>query len=63
MAKGSNILKWAGQLNSKVPVLGKDIARSACQKLAADKSSQTVPFLISALANNNEQVRTIAENA
>lgn len=63
MAKGSNILKWAGQLNSKVPVLGKDIARSACQKLAAEKSSQTVPFLVSALANNNEQVRTIAENA
>jgi formylglycine-generating enzyme required for sulfatase activity len=63
MAKGSNILKWAGQLNSKVPLLGPNIARSACQKLAADKSSQAVPFLVSALANNNEQVRTIAENA
>ncbi|MBW8040672.1 MAG: SUMF1/EgtB/PvdO family nonheme iron enzyme [Planctomycetes bacterium] len=63
MAKVSSIQKWVGQLNSRVPFVGKDIARSACQKLAADKGPLTVPFLVSALANKDQQIRTIAENA
>ncbi|MFQ6034418.1 MAG: SUMF1/EgtB/PvdO family nonheme iron enzyme [Sedimentisphaerales bacterium] len=62
MATASNILKWAGQLNCNIPLLHTKMAQAACRKLAADKSPQAVPFLVSALAHNDEQVRMIAEN-
>lgn len=57
----SNFLKWAKQLNSKVPSLGARIRRTACEKLAADGTAQAVPFLVSALANSNQEVRRVAE--
>ncbi|MHC4496218.1 MAG: HEAT repeat domain-containing protein, partial [Planctomycetota bacterium] len=57
----SNFLKWAKQLNSKVPSLGARIRRTACEKLSADGTAQAVPFLVSALANSNQEVRRIAE--
>ena len=57
----SNFLKWARQLNSKVPSLGVRIRRKACEKLAADGTASAVPFLVSALANSDQEVRHIAE--
>lgn len=57
----SNILKLAKQLNSKVPFLDAHVRRSACAKLAADRTAQSVPFLVSALANSDQEVRRIAE--
>ncbi len=63
MATQNKVLKWSGQLNSKVPFFHADVARVACRKLAADGSAQAVPFLVSALANSDEQVRMLAENA
>ncbi len=63
MLTQSKIFKWARQLNSKVPVLASHIRNAACRKLAANKTAQTVPFLISALANDNEEVRRTAEDS
>ncbi|MHC4561123.1 MAG: HEAT repeat domain-containing protein, partial [Planctomycetota bacterium] len=57
----SNILKLAKQLNSRVPFLDARVRRAACTKLAADRTAQSVPFLISALANSDQEVRRIAE--
>ena len=61
MAVQSNILKWARQLNSRMPSLGAHIRRTACGKLAADRTAQAVPFLLSALASSDEEVRRTAE--
>lgn len=44
-----------------MPVLGARTRRSACQKLASDKTAQAVPFLVSALASSDDDVRSIAE--
>jgi formylglycine-generating enzyme required for sulfatase activity len=44
-----------------MPSLGAHIRRAACTKLAADRTAQAVPFLVSALASSDEQVRGIAE--
>lgn len=57
----SNSLKWARQLNSKVPSLGVRIRRKACKKLASDGATSTIPFLVSALVNDDQEVRRIAE--
>ncbi len=54
----SSLTKWAGRLNATVRT-----RRSACQKLAAGKTAQAVPFLVSALTNSDEQTRCIAEEA
>jgi formylglycine-generating enzyme required for sulfatase activity len=62
MATQSKVLKWARQLNSKVPFFDGRIRPTACTKLAADKMAQAIPFLLSALANSNEEVRRIAED-
>jgi formylglycine-generating enzyme required for sulfatase activity len=62
MATQSKVLKWARQLNSKVPFFDGRIRPTACTKLAADKMAQAIPFLVSALANSNEEVRRIAED-
>ncbi len=62
MATQSNVLNWARQLNSKVPFFEGRIRPTACTKLAADKMAQAIPFLLSALANSNEEVRRIAED-
>ncbi|MHC4104317.1 MAG: HEAT repeat domain-containing protein, partial [Planctomycetota bacterium] len=56
-----NIFKLAKQLNSKVPFLDARVRRAACTKLAADRTAQSVPFLVSALANSDQEVRRIAE--
>jgi sulfatase modifying factor 1 len=61
MVVQSNISKWAKQLNSALPFLGAYIHHSACRKLAANKTALAVPFLVSALANNDEEVRGVAE--
>lgn len=63
MVTQDNILKWAKQLNCKVPFLHPQLNRAACLKLASNKTAQTVPFLVSALANNDENIRRTAENA
>ncbi len=63
MVTQNNILKWAKQLNCKIPFLHPQINRAACLKLASNKTAQAVPFLISALANNDEDIRCTAENA
>jgi len=55
------ILKLARQLNCKVPFFDGRIRRTACRKLAANKTVQAVPFLVSALANSDEEVRRIVE--
>jgi formylglycine-generating enzyme required for sulfatase activity len=55
------LLKWAGQLDSKAPFLHARICRAACRKLASDKTAQAVPFLVSALANPDQEIRRIAE--
>ena len=62
MATQSKILKWARELNCEVPFFDAHIRRAACQKLAANKTAQAVPFLVSALANSDEQVRLAAED-
>jgi len=61
MATQSKIMKWARQLNCKVPFFNGYIRRTACRKLAANKTAQAVPFLVFALANSDEEVRRIAE--
>ncbi|MCH7557245.1 MAG: SUMF1/EgtB/PvdO family nonheme iron enzyme [Planctomycetes bacterium] len=63
MPTQGKIVKWARQLNSKVPFLTSYICRTACRKLAANTTTRTVPFLISAIANSDEEVRRIAEGA
>jgi formylglycine-generating enzyme required for sulfatase activity len=63
METKSKVLKWARQLNTKVLFFQAYIRRNACRKLVANKTAQVVPFLISALANSDEQTRHIAENA
>jgi formylglycine-generating enzyme required for sulfatase activity len=63
MAIQSNILKWARQLNSDVPALASHIRHAACRKLVDNKTAAVIPFLVSALANSDEEVRRMAENA
>ncbi len=63
MPTQSKIFKWARQLNPKAPILGSSIRQAACRKLAANTTAQAIPFLISALANNDEEVRRTAEDA
>lgn len=62
MATQNKILKWARQLNSKVPGFSEHIRRTACRKLAENKTAQAVPFLVSALTNSDEEVRHTAED-
>ncbi len=62
MESQTKILKWARQLCSAMPLVGSHTRRVACQKLASDKTAQAVPFLVSALAGSDEQVRRIAED-
>jgi formylglycine-generating enzyme required for sulfatase activity len=61
MGTQSNFLKWAKQLNTKVPPLGARIRRKACEGLAANGTATAVPFLVSALFNSNQEVRRIAQ--
>ncbi len=56
------LTKWSRNLNSKTPLLGTHLRLTACRKLAADKSPRRVPFLVSALANSDEEIRRIAED-
>ncbi len=63
MVTQNNILKWAKQLNCKIPFFHTQISRTACRKLAANKTAQAVPFLISALANNDDQIKRTAQDA
>ena len=61
MTSQNKILKLARQLNCKVPFFDGRIRRTACRKMAANKTVQAVPFLVSALANSDEEVRRIVE--
>ncbi len=63
MTTQSKIFKWGRQLNSKALVRASHIRGTACRKLAANTATQAVPLLISALANSDEEVRRIAEDA
>ena len=62
MAERNEILKWASQLNASGRFRGVRARRQACERLAAEGSASAVPFLVSALANSDEQVRRVAES-
>ncbi len=63
MSVQDKLLKRAKQLGSKVPLLGTHARRAACQELASYKTVQAVPFLVSVLASNDDEVRRLAESA
>lgn len=54
-------LKRGHQLSSRTSIFGARSHRTACRKLAADLSARAVPFLVSALADDDEEVRRTAE--
>ncbi len=51
------------QLRSRLPLLGKGIRRTACQRLAADGSAAAVPLLVEALGVGDQEVQSIADGA
>lgn len=59
----SNAFKWSSQLHTKSLFRGARVRRGACRKLAACKTAQVVPFLVSALANRDDEIRRIAKEA
>jgi len=61
MATQTKLSKWARQASSKVPFFRTYTCHAACQKLAASKTSRAVPFLVSALADSDEEIRRIAK--
>lgn len=63
MAVDERVLALAGRLSSRTPLVGVSRRRRACQDLAALKSPQAVPFLVSALADADQTVRQTAEQA
>ena len=60
MDTSAKVLTWAKHLCSHAPLVGAHIRRAACQKLATDGTAQSVPFLVSALASSDEEVRRMA---
>ncbi len=62
MAAQEKLLNWARQLNSEAPFFRVYIRCAACRNLAANKTAQAIPFLVSALANSDGQIRRLAEN-
>ena len=58
MRMQNDVLKLGRRLYAKTPLLGARTRRAACHELAALKAA---PFLVSALAHNDEGVRRIAE--
>lgn len=63
MVAQGKILKWAKQLCSGASLFGDRARRVACKKLASDMTPQTVPFLVSALADSDKEIIRIAEEA
>lgn len=61
MAIENRISKLARKLNSEIPFFRANIRRTACQELVANQTARAVPFLVSALANSDEEIRKIAE--
>ena len=57
----SSLIECARRLNSTRSRPGLRRRREACRKLAAVKIPQAVPFLVSALANMDEETKRIAE--
>lgn len=49
------------KLSHKTLFFRGNIRRAACRKLAANGTAHAVPFLVSALANNDEEIKRIAE--
>ena len=60
MTAHRGILKWGAQLNPKIPFVGRRVRRCACRRLAVDRTAAAVPFLVSALAHRDEEVRRVA---
>lgn len=60
---GSDLVKYARRLHSRVPLLGTHLRRSACRKLAEDASASAVPHLIVALHADDPEVWLTAEAA
>ncbi len=60
MTTSTKLLTWAKHLCSHAPLLGARMRRAACQKLATDGTAQSAPFLVSALASSDEEVRRMA---
>lgn len=63
MGTQNKLLTWARQLHSGTPLLGAHTRHAACKKLASDKTACAVPFLISALASDDEEVKCIAQDS
>ena len=63
MTDQGKILKWAKQLCSEPSLFSTRVRRVACQRLASDKTPQTVPFLVSVIAGSDKEISRIAEEA
>jgi hypothetical protein len=57
------IEKLGRRLESRMPLVGGMLRRSACRKLAEDSSSAAVPHLVKALDSEDETVRDAAQSA
>ena len=61
MAVAHELMELASRLGARTPLVGARTRRRACEKLAELKSSEAVPFLVSALSDPDEAVRQAAE--
>ena len=57
------IAKCGRRLQSRAPLLGGWLRRSACRRLAEDSSAATVPHLVAALESSDVVLREAAESA
>ncbi|MDD5558363.1 HEAT repeat domain-containing protein [Candidatus Methylomirabilis sp.] len=58
-----DLAKYAGQLDSRIPLLGPRLRREACRKLAEDSSPGAVRYLVQALRSDDAEVRSTAAAA
>ncbi len=58
-----DLAKYAGQLHSRIPLLGPRLRQEACRKLAEDSSSDVIPYLVEALRTDDSKVRAMADAA
>lgn len=58
-----DLAKYAGQLDSKIPLLGPRLRREACRKLAEDSSPGAIPYLVQALRSDDQEVHSTANAA
>jgi HEAT repeat protein len=63
MMNEQDLAKYAGQLHSRIPLLGPRLRQEACRKLAEDSSSDVIPYLVEALRTDDSKVRAMADAA